>query len=114
VKQIQVVPKAQVDLFRLISGRREGIEASRTNAGAFTVASEARKGNPRTETWKHRNKRWPRGRVKIAQGMGGVVLAQVMCKADAEVESELLGAFVAWLDRNCGDSISAISIHNSD
>lgn len=110
MKQLQVVPKAQADLFRLISGRRRDIEASRTNAGAFTVVSEARKANPRTETWRHRNKRWLRGRVKIAQGMGGVVMAQVACKADAEVESELLGAFIAWLDRNCGDDIAVISV----
>ena len=111
MKQVQIIPKAQLDLVALASGRRKEIEQARAGQGAFLVASSGKRGRARTETWKHR--KHP-GRVKLVQGMGGVMLAQIIPKADADEGSEVFGAFMSWLDRNCGEEILAINVQYRD
>jgi len=102
MKQIEIIPKAGFNLYGSLI-RRE-IEHRQKARGTFYRVG-ARKKNE--ATWHH--KQHP-GWVKIARGMGGVVLAEIRTKAHPHREWPIFQAFLGFLDRHFGENLAAINV----
>jgi len=102
MKRLQIIPHEGSNLYGALIKRE--VEHRRRARGTFSRSGAKKKDQA---TWAH--DRYV-GRIKLARGMGEIVLAQVRTKADPEQESRLLGAFLGFLDRHFREQMEAINI----
>jgi len=93
MRQLQIIPQEDFNLYGALVGREVELH---------------RKGRAKWAHQKHP------GWVKLARGMGGVVLAEIRTKADPDQEWQLFQAFLGFLDRNFRENLAAINIQFSE
>lgn len=102
MRQVQVVPNGGFRLYGAIVAKE--VELAKKNRGTFHRSAAKEKDKAK---WSHSN--YP-GWIRIARGMGEVVLIEVRSKKPG-VEWQLMQAILGFLDRHFSDNIGTILIH---
>lgn len=102
MRQIQVVPNSTFRLYGAIVAKE--VELAKKNRGTFHRSAAKEKDRAK---WSHSS--YP-GWIRIARGMGEVVLIEVRSKKP-DVEWQLMQAILGFLDRHFSDNIRTILIH---
>jgi hypothetical protein len=99
MKIVQIIPKvaARKSLKSLLKDTERRLRKERGDKVAFHRSKEG--------CWKHFT--YP-GEIRWDEAAGGMIVAEIVGSKD----SQLLQAFVGYLDRHLGDSIGSISIWN--
>jgi len=105
MKQLQIVPKPGFNLYGALVDRE--VQHRRKARGTFYRVGRKEKDQAR---WAHST--YP-GWVKIARGMGEVVLAEIHTRAEPELEWRLFQAFLGFLDRHFRENLAAVNIQFS-
>jgi len=102
MKQVQIVPRDGFNLYGALVGRE--LELRKMKRGTFRRVG-ARKRD--AATWKHKEYK---GRVKVARGLSGIVIAEIRSRADPGEEWKIFHAFLGFIDREFGENLSAINV----
>lgn len=102
MKQLQIVPKGDFNLYGALV-RRE-VRHRQVARGTFYRIGRKERNQAR---WAHST--YP-GWVKLARGMGGIVLAEIRTRADPDQEWQLFQAFLGFLDRHFRENLAAINV----
>jgi hypothetical protein len=106
MRHLQIVPREDFNLYGALVGRE--VELHRKDQGTFFWSGRKEKDRAKWAHQKHP------GWVKLARGMGGVVLAEIRTKADPDQEWQLFQAFLGFLDRNFRENLASINIQFSE
>jgi len=102
MKQLQIIPRDSFNLYGALVKRV--VELQRRKQGTFYRSGGKQKDQAK---WAHKGYN---GWVRLARGMGDVVLAEIRTKADPQDEWLLFHAFLGFLDRNFREHIAAVNI----
>jgi len=104
MKQIQIITTTDSQPYDVMSSKRREIGAK---GGTLGLSSASEPGaEPREETWTHKKYG---GGIRITATDDDLVLAHVWGDS-SDNEAIVLGAFLSWIFRNCGDIILAVNI----
>jgi hypothetical protein len=102
MRQVQIIPKGGFRLYGAIVAKE--VELAKKNRGTFHRSAAKQKNRAK---WSHSN--YP-GWIRIARGMGEVVMIEVHSKKEG-AEWQLLQAILGFLDRHFSDKVRTIHIH---
>jgi hypothetical protein len=102
MKIIQVIPKEKMRLYGAMV--KKELDIRRSNRGTFSRVGSKKRNESK---WKHAKFK---GRVNLERGLSEVVTIEINSRAEGE-ESQLLVAFLGWLDRHFNKEILTVNIH---
>jgi hypothetical protein len=102
MKTIEIAPRKQAPLYATLVKREAEIRQG--GRGTFVRAGRKTAGGA---TWRHKKYK---GSVSLRRGAAEVVTAKVRSPAP-EDERRLLNSFLGFVDRQCGERVSSITIH---
>jgi hypothetical protein len=102
VRQVQIIPNDGFHLYGALVAKE--VELAKKNRGTFRRSAAKERNRAK---WSHAS--YP-GWIKIAHGMGEVVMIEVHSKK-AGADWQLLQAILGFLDRHFADKIRAMHIH---
>ncbi|HEY6769661.1 MAG TPA: hypothetical protein VI386_33385 [Candidatus Sulfotelmatobacter sp.] len=102
MRLVQIVPDGGFRLYGALVAKE--IELAKKNRGTFRRTAAKEKNRAK---WTHASHP---GWIKIAHGMGEIVLIEVRSKKDG-AEWQLLQAMLGFLDRHFSDKIRTVHIH---
>jgi hypothetical protein len=105
MRRVQVIPDGEFRLYGAIVGKE--VELTQRNRGTFHRSGAKEKNKAK---WSHSS--YP-GWVRLARGMGEIVLIEVHSKKQGG-EWQLLHAILGFLDRHFSGKIKSVHIHYDD
>jgi len=104
MRRVQIIPEDDFRLYGAMIAKE--VELAKRKRGTFHRSGARAKNKAK---WTHSSYA---GWIKIARGMGEVVLIEVHSKKGG-TEWQLLHAILGFLDRHFSDKISTVQIHYS-